>query len=128
MIDRLSVTLYDVSTPQPPTLRAQPAKDQKSAGGNGCSNAELWRNEVTRSELMALLKKCCADADVIFCVNVDGSTEAVVRFVRYCVTDNQVHLYEVEPSDFTQEEKERDIQIYETRRASNFVETAYMEN
>lgn len=82
---------------------------------------------MTRSELMALLKKCRSDAHVIFCVNVDGPTDAVVGFVRYCVTDNLISLYEVEP-DFTQEEKERDIEIYETRRADNFVETAYMEN
>lgn len=89
----------------------------------------LPRNEMTRLELRALLKKCPADANVVFCVNDNylGFSQVAVKFVRYCVRDNLIHLYEYEPTAFAKEEQERDIEIYEIKRADKFVKTSYGE-
>ena len=83
-----------------------------------------------RSELMDLLKKCPADANVVFCANDNyfGFSQVVIGFLRYCVRDNRIYLYEYEPAAFAKEEQERDIQIYETcPRTDSFVKTSYRE-
>jgi hypothetical protein len=80
---------------------------------------------------MALLKKCSTDANVVFCVsdNYFGFTQVEIKFVRYCVRDNAIYLYEYEPAAFAKEEQERDIEIYEIApRTDKFVKTSYREN
>lgn len=78
-----------------------------------------------------MVKKCPADANVIFCAkdNSFGFSAVAIGFVRYCVRDNTIYLYEYEPASFAKEEDERDVEIYETcPRKDNFVETSYREN